>query len=829
MRKKSKILAIMLLCVIISLTFLTSCDVIIEAILGLFVPPEPEHDHTWKVITEAGCETKGEEVWDCEKCDEYKSRSIPATGHKFPDKWTVIEEPGCETFGKEERLCENCAKRESRVIHPTGHKFSGEWKVVLEPSCETDGEKERSCAICNMVETLPLPSTGHNIYEDDDHCRDCDKPRLPAPQNVSISGDKISWDRVSNALSYTVTVNGDYTFTTKNRFAYVRDAKNEQGESISTYGEIIVTVRADSVKNYVYSKMSEEAISFYIPTKEDDNNLASLGIGHSYNMLVNDVYSVENISQNSVLDINKLLGLGSYRLSDINNKSTEVYSYSYSSEKYSKAEVKIDFGAEINYGIGNVKASVSGAAEGDMASHKYNHVYVVNGSMIHQQHLISGVNDEETLRQCLSSAFINDLNAVKNGKMTVEQLYAKYGTHVVIGVITGGFYNAQHIVSTDSKAVSEQTAIDFGISTDNKIGSAAELMISFDAKSKEQTSEEWKNTKINLSVSYSGSSGAITLQSANLESSVNDFFAGVKDNAIPFSIPQNGTIPLADVIKSMGDDYYDLANEFADCVTKHCISEFVKEMKRQTSEYYRFDGLFTAKEGGEKIVDENGTILVDISSLNVDTLYPQWTRLKVDVIFNATGGTVDKEYKTVDIGSTYGELPTPTRSGYAFGGWYIGDTPINGNSAVNFGEDHTLVAKWVMVKTTVKDSNRGHLYLDKDETYGEAFYPNFDTEWLLANGYTTFTLEIVIDCKGDGGSFLNARPLIKIYSHQNDLLHQEGFSPVNNNSWDEVKIIKTISIKNDTNKDGSFWIEYGNTGGHTLVIGSVNITITANK
>ena len=758
MKKTTKIMA-MLLCIVLSISTLTSCDQMLETILEMFFPsdspPEEEHIHTY-----------------------------------------------------------------------------GNWEVIDEPGCETVGERERTCSECGESKVETIPATGHEVYEDDDRCRSCDKPRLATPQNVSISGDKISWDRVSNAESYTVTVNGDYTLKTKNRFAYVRDAKDEQGKSISTYGEIIVTVRADSVKNYIYSKMSDEAISYYVPTKEDDDNLASLGIGHSYNLIENDIYSIENISQNSVLDINKLLGLGKYRLTDVNDKSITAYSYTSNSEKYSKAEVKIGFGAEVNYGVGNVKASVSGAAEGAMSSHKYNHVYVVNGIKMHQQYLISGVNDNDTLRQCLSSAFINDLNAIKKGEKTIEELYSKYGTHVIIGVITGGYYNAQYIVSTDSKSVSESTEQKFSISTDNNISNVVNLSLELNISQAEQNSEDWKSTKTNFSLSYAGSKNEITIDASNatnFEQSVSNFFEGVEGNAIPFSIPKNGTISLVDVIKSMGEDYYDLANEFADCVTKHCISEFIKEINRQTDEYYRFDGLFTAKSGGEKIVDENGVILVDISSIDVNTLYPQWTRVKTDVIFNADGGTVDSAFKTVTIGSQYGSLPTPTKSGYAFLGWYLGDVQIDSNDIVNVGEDHTLDAKWIMTKTTVKDSNRDQIKLNKGGTYGEAFYPGFDTKWLLDNGYTTFTLEITIDCKGDGGSLLNARPLIKIYSHQNSLLHQEGFAPVDNNYWDEIKITKTISIKNDTNTDGSFWIEYGNTGGHTLIIGSVYITITANK
>lgn len=704
----------------------------------------------------------------------------------------------------------------------------GDWEISTAPGCETAGERERFCSECGEEESKTIPATGHEIYEDDDRCRNCDKPRLAAPQNVSISGDKISWDRVSNAESYTVTVNGDYTIITKNRFAYVRDAKDEQGKSISTYGEIIVTVRADSVKNYIYSKMSEEVLSYYVPTKEDNDNLASLGIGHSYNMIENDIYSIENISQNSVLDINKLLGLGNYRLTEVNDDSIKSYSYTSNSEKYSKAEVKIGFGAEIDYGVGNVKASVSGAAEGAMSSHKYNHVYVVNGIKIHQQYLISGVNDNDTLRQCLSSAFINDLNAVKKGEKTIEELYSKYGTHVIIGVITGGYYNAQYIVSTDSKTVSEATEQKFSISTDNQIANVVKLGLELNTSQTKDNSEDWKNTKTNFSISYAGSKNAIIIDASNeqeFEESVTNFFNGVESNAIPFSIPKNGTIFLVDVIKSMGEDYYDLANEFADCITRHCISEFIKEINRQTDEYYRFDGLFTAKEGGEKVVDENGTILVDISSINVDTLYPQWTRLKVDVIFDATGGTVDKQYKTVDIGSIYGELPTPTRSGYAFNGWFVNGQQIQYGSKVSITDDHKLEAQWV--KTVAKVGYYSREICIEFDNHNEAYYPGLDRDALISLGYTKLQVIVTVDGHGDWYS-PNNYPTVKVYSPTNKLLGTKYLDRYPN-GWEKQTFTINLSI-NDVDPSGAFWMSFSNRAGICQwYLGTVEITITAIK
>lgn len=67
------------------------------------------------------------------------------------------------------------------------------------------------------------------------------------------------------------------------------------------------------------------------------------------------------------------------------------------------------------------------------------------------------------------------------------------------------------------------------------------------------------------------------------------------------------------------------------------------------------------------------------------------------VTFNANGGSVSTSSKTVTNGSTYGTLPTPTRSGYVFQGWYTaksGGSKVTSSTKVNSSGDITLYARW---------------------------------------------------------------------------------------------------------------------------------------
>ena len=76
------------------------------------------------------------------------------------------------------------------------------------------------------------------------------------------------------------------------------------------------------------------------------------------------------------------------------------------------------------------------------------------------------------------------------------------------------------------------------------------------------------------------------------------------------------------------------------------------------------------------------------------TLYAKWDANTYTVTFDAREGTVSPENQTVTFGQPYSALPTPTRAGYDFVGWYLENTLITENSVVTAAENHTLTAAW---------------------------------------------------------------------------------------------------------------------------------------
>ena len=109
---------------------------------------------------------------------------------------------------------------------------------------------------------------------------------------------------------------------------------------------------------------------------------------------------------------------------------------------------------------------------------------------------------------------------------------------------------------------------------------------------------------------------------------------------------------------------------------------------------YTFDGWYTTQNGENKV--ENSYI-----PTNNVTLFAKWTANKYTITFNPGQGNTSTTSKEVTYDQTYGELPTPTRGGYNFDGWYNGNTKRTENDTVKITENTELVAKWIGATYTI--------------------------------------------------------------------------------------------------------------------------------
>ena len=116
---------------------------------------------------------------------------------------------------------------------------------------------------------------------------------------------------------------------------------------------------------------------------------------------------------------------------------------------------------------------------------------------------------------------------------------------------------------------------------------------------------------------------------------------------------------------------------------------------------YTFAGWATSASGA--VVYTNGQSVTLTANA---TLYAKWTPNTYAVTFNANGGTVSPTTKTVTFDATYGTLPTPTRNGYTFDGWFTaasGGTQVTASTKVAITSAQTLYVHWTPRQGPVSD------------------------------------------------------------------------------------------------------------------------------
>ena len=149
---------------------------------------------------------------------------------------------------------------------------------------------------------------------------------------------------------------------------------------------------------------------------------------------------------------------------------------------------------------------------------------------------------------------------------------------------------------------------------------------------------------------------------------------------------------------------------------------------------YVLKSWYTKKSGGTKITKATKV-------KKKVTYYAQWTKAYT-LTFDANGGNVTPKSKKVGNKLSYGTLPTPTRSGYTFTGWYTAKT--NGkqastttkmsaknmkvyaqwkkNAIINIDETQKWVGRWYSNVLTYSGYgtpkwNYYHLFLNEDGTF----------------------------------------------------------------------------------------------------------------
>ncbi len=178
-----------------------------------------------------------------------------------------------------------------------------------------------------------------------------------------------------------------------------------------------------------------------------------------------------------------------------------------------------------------------------------------------------------------------------------------------------------------------------------------------------------------------------------------------------------------------------------------------------------------------------------ISTSEDKTIYVKCNPNTYTINFDTDGGTTVNS-KTVTYDSKIGEITSPTKTGYNFGGWYLDTESITSESVYKYANDITIKAKWTEGTNTKYTVN---YYLQTiDKTYGSA------TESIVYTGTTNKTVEA--ELKTYEGFVTPSKQTVKILA--------DGSAKVD--YYYERKELKVTFINGNTKKEVKYLYGKGN-------------------
>mgnify|MGYP001771353865 CR=1 FL=1 len=106
--------------------------------------PLASHEYESETVLPS-CTESGYTLYECIWCgDGYRDDETEALGHGYGE-WETVVPAGCESAGEEIRTCARCDDVETRKTEPLGHDYEAE---IVEPACTEGGYALYECVRC---------------------------------------------------------------------------------------------------------------------------------------------------------------------------------------------------------------------------------------------------------------------------------------------------------------------------------------------------------------------------------------------------------------------------------------------------------------------------------------------------------------------------------------------------------------------------------------------------------------------------------------------------------------------------------------------------------
>lgn len=139
---------------------------------------------------------------------------------------------------------------------------------------------------------------------------------------------------------------------------------------------------------------------------------------------------------------------------------------------------------------------------------------------------------------------------------------------------------------------------------------------------------------------------------------------------------------------------------------------------------------------------------IKVTTLKITTnikLTAMWTSIPIKITYNANGGNASKQTQTYYAGDIL-ELPTATKSGYLFEGWFIDDEMLIDGEVIETSENLVATAKWTKLeleKPRVIKATKTSLTVESvEDAVGYQVYISSNTKFKPRKSYSN-TNEII--------------------------------------------------------------------------------------
>ena len=192
--------------------------------------------------------------------------------------------------------------------------------------------------------------------------------------------------------------------------------------------------------------------------------------------------------------------------------------------------------------------------------------------------------------------------------------------------------------------------------------------------------------------------------------------------------------------------------------TSYNIESSAITLKNPTRTGYTFTG-WTGSNG----TTASTSVSIPSGSTGNKSYTANWKINTYTLTYNANGGSVTPTSKTLTYGSQYGTLPTPTRTGYTFNGWYTaasGGTKVSSTTTIG-ASNTTIYAHWT--KKLTYELVDGPTFNSKLVALMNKHLSVAEWEIIFTDQKSSGTLIHDFDKDGDGGivAWVDENELIK--------------------------------------------------------------------